>query len=148
MPQRPLSSILLLLLASCDPAPPVQLLVTNDSQVPQVGIRVECDGQLVLDTVVSKYRSRADQLRRELRLRPGPHRVVAEARGQRTRLDTLISTAETNVLGLTFRFDSLAPRSRKTYFADGAEGEITFPAFYQPRSFRLYQFQAAEPLRP
>lgn len=147
MPQR-LFLVFLFFTASCAPTTPVQVLVTNDSQLPQVGIRVECDGQLVLDTVVSKYRSRADQLRRELHLRPGPHRVVAEARGQHTRLDTLINSDETNVLGLTFRFDSLAPRSRKTYFADGAEGEITFPAFYQPRSFRLYQFRTAEPLRP
>ncbi|UOQ74295.1 hypothetical protein [Hymenobacter cellulosilyticus] len=147
MPTR-LFLLLLLFTTRCDSTTPVQLRVTNDSQLRQVGIRVECDGQLVLDTLVSKYRSSADQLRRELRLRPGPHRIVAQARGQRTRLDTLISTAETNVLGLTFRFDSLAPRSQKTYFADGAEGEITFPAFYQPRSFRLFQFQARDLQRP
>ncbi|PJJ58869.1 hypothetical protein [Hymenobacter chitinivorans] len=146
--RTPLLSGLLVLLAACDPAREVRLQVVNDSQEKQVDITVRCDGKLVLDTLVAKYKSADDRLRRRLYLRPGLHRIVAESRQQRTRLDTTISTAETNVLGITFRYDSLGPRTQKTYFADGAAGEITFPAFYVRRSFRLFQFQTRGRLQP
>jgi hypothetical protein len=139
---------LLLLLSSCNDPKLVRLQVVNDSQEKQVNIAVRCDERTVFDTLVSRFKTSDDRLSRYLHLRPGPHHIVAEARGQHTRLDTIINTTGTNVLGLTFRFDSIGARPQKTYFADGAPGEITFPSFYQRRSFHLYQFQARAPLRP
>ncbi|TGE25724.1 hypothetical protein E5K00_11190 [Hymenobacter aquaticus] len=135
-------------LAGCHDPALVRLQVVNDSQEQAVAIAVRCDGRLVFDTVVARYRTTDDRLSRYLRLAPGPHRLAVEARGQRTHLDTLLNTVGTNVLGVTFRYDSLPARTRTTYFADGAEGEITFPAFYVRRSFRVYQFQTSQPLRP
>ncbi|TGE23330.1 hypothetical protein [Hymenobacter metallicola] len=145
--RKPCFVPLLLLLAACTSPEPVRLQVVNDSQEKAVAIVVRCDGATVLDTVVAKFRTGADRLIRHLPLQPGLHRIEAEARGQRTRLDTTITTVGTNVLGLTFRFDSLAARVQTTYYADGAEGEVTFPAFYVRRSFRLYQYQARDPQR-
>lgn len=138
----------LLVLGSCHDAELVRLQVVNDSQEQLVDIAVFCDGQRLADTLVPRYRGPADRLTYYRRLPPGPHRLVALSRGQHTRLDTSLNTTGSNVLGVTFRYDSLAPRPQKTYFADGAEGEITFPAFHIPRGFRVYQFQTSRPLRP
>ncbi|MCB2408609.1 hypothetical protein [Hymenobacter lucidus] len=140
--------LVLLGLSGCHRGELVRLQVVNDSQEKLVDIAVFCDGKRLADTLVPKYRSPADRLNYYLRLPPGPHRIVALSQGQHTRLDTSLNTTGSNVLGVTFRYDSLAPRHQKTYFADGAEGEITFPAFHIPRRFRVYQFQTAQPLRP
>ncbi|MCB2379623.1 hypothetical protein LGH70_18650 [Hymenobacter sp. BT635] len=143
-----LSLLFFLLAAGCSPTELVRLQVVNDSQEKVVDLTVRCDGETVFDTLVAQYKTTDDRLSRYLRLPPGPHRVVAESRQQRTRLDTIINTTGRNVLGVTFRYDSIAAKTRKTYFADGAEGEITFPAFYVRRSFRLYQFQARDLQQP
>ncbi|TGE17551.1 hypothetical protein [Hymenobacter elongatus] len=126
----------------------VLLRVANDSQEKQVPIQVLCDGKSVLDTVVAKYKTADDRLVRHLVLPVGRHRIQAVCRPLHARLDTIISTSGHNVLGLTFRYDSIEATPQKTYFADGSEGEIVFPSLYIPPGFVLYQFQSKEPLQP